>query len=176
MGSKLRSFKQLLLIGLCFIMLLPAASCGKASETDTTPKDTDQKTEIDVDSDGTGASVESTGEAGDTSFTVDLKEGVTVPKDYPDIVPLYPNGMVTLAGKQDETHTVVIQTSDSIDEVNEFYEENLKLDTVEMKQITDGFIMISGTLDGFYISIMTSQGTFEGEDMNLITIAIMPES
>jgi len=170
---------KLFLPMLLCILLLFSAACGNSSNT-TAAKDNEQQTEMDmddvkvqVDSDGSGASVQYEGEEGESSFSVNMEEGVDIPKDYPsDIAPLYPNGTVTMSGKQGEILTVAIQTKDSMEDIFKFYEKNLKLDKVELKQQTDAMSMISGKAGSLHIDVSICQDLLTDAKGNLISISV----
>lgn len=165
--------KLITVLGLCCLMPF-SASCAKTSENNPAPESGEQQniTDIKTSTSDTRASVEYKIDGEDAEFEVDIEKGVSVPDDYPsDIVPAYPNGSVTLSGKQGDTYTLVIKTDDSVDDIYSFYEENLSLDTLELTQNSSEIAMISGMADELYVSIMVTKNIPE-DGGNLITIAV----
>lgn len=106
-------------------------------------------------------------------YEIDLVNDADLPEDYPsNIVPIYPNGRITLAGKQDTGFIVAIVTDDSISDVYDYYKENIALDIVMGEQNTAEMAMIIGTANGMNVSLtVTVNSLYEGGE-NLIAVSI----
>ncbi len=159
----------ILIVMLVFILMLTAA-CSQKNDNDQSGQDQpvlDGK----VSGDETTAKYES--DDGETTFEASLTEEVSLPEDYPaDNVPIYPNGKVNMAGKQVNGFVVSIKTDDSIEEVYKYYIDNIKIDSVQMSQVTAEVGMIMGLLGDFSVSVTVNPNNFDDDGKNLIAIAI----
>lgn len=110
---------------------------------------------------------------GDTVFEVDLNGSADIPEDYPsDIVPIYPNGRVTLAGKEGTGYVVAIITDDSISDIFAYYKKNIVLDQIVGEQNSTEMAMIMGTAKGMSVSLTVTVNSIYDGGEHLIAISM----
>ncbi len=170
---KKKDFSLLVLILMLSAVLFLSACSGNSDEAAQSTDD--EKTEINAEdatikSDGNKVEYESND--GKTSFEVGMEGSVDLPEGYPsDIIPIYPNGRVMLAGKEGEGYAVAIVTDDSISDVIKYYKENTSLDEVAEQQ-TEDMAMIMGTADGMNVTVMVTANNLYDGGKNLISIGM----
>ncbi len=170
---KTKGFSLLVLILMLSAIMFLSACSGSSDEASQSTDN--EETEINAEdatikSDGNKVEYESND--GKTSFEAGTEGSVDLPEGYPsDIVPIYPNGRVTLAGRDGEGYAVAIVTDDSISDVLKYYKENTSLDEVAEQQ-TEDMAMIMGTAKGMNVTVMVTANNLYDEGENLISIAM----
>ncbi|HPE15898.1 MAG TPA: hypothetical protein PK597_02970 [Oscillospiraceae bacterium] len=174
-------FASLCAVGLLFAML-SACSGGGSGASSPTPAAASEdpapaSAVISVDSNDETAVVHYEGEEGEVDFEVGTAGEVSIPSDYPeDLVPLYPGGKVTLAGVEGGSFMIVASTNDDFDAIYSFFDENIEFDEAELRQNVKGYVLLSGSVGEYYVNVTATENTPGGEEANLITIVVTPES
>ncbi|SMC34174.1 hypothetical protein [Papillibacter cinnamivorans] len=171
------------LILLAVLMAIFTASCGGSAATaaptgteaaaETTPAPTETQ-DVQVNYNEDEQKVEFSSKDGSMHYEVGLEGGVTIPDGYPtELAPLYPEGLVTLAGYQDNVYTLAIETDDDLSSIYDFYKDNLTFDSDELSQKSDNMVLLSGKSEGMEISMMANINPDSDSEGNLITIVVV---
>jgi hypothetical protein len=168
MGSgSLSKNKKWIIIAIAVVVLILVARVAFSPER-TTERILEQATgddfDIDVSRDG---SMQITGEDGE-EMNITTGRGTTLPGDWPDTIPVLPDGNIeyaaSVAGEDSEmNHTVAYTTPRSAIEITEFYKEQLATNgwTIETTMATGEGSMITATNDndeGVVVYIGESDG------------------
>lgn len=176
--------QSILLWAALLLMLVTLASCGGSGQEKTPQQSAEPKIEntapvtgepeVEVNYNEDEQKVEFKSKDGTMSYEVGLDGGVTIPEGYPsDAAPLYPGGLVILAGVQSGTYTIAIQTADALDSIYDFYVENLDFVSDQILQKSEGFFLLAGKTDGMDVSVMANPDTDGDDVMNLITVIVV---
>jgi hypothetical protein len=107
------------------------------------------------------------------SIEAGTEGGVSIPDGYPeDIVPIYPDGTVTLAAKDDDTYTLVIGTDDSFDDAYGYYESHVKFDSVDVQQNMGGYALLAGPAGDYYVNVTVSSDASGQMEQTQIAIVV----
>lgn len=157
------------------ILIILASACAKTSEGSAKSEKPGEDAAVLTDGKikATENEIKYKSDDGEKSFEANLDGEVSVPKDYPsDIVPLYKGSKVSMASKEGENYTIIMNTDGSIDDIYKFYEKNIKLDSTIINQNSDGVATIIGVAGDLNVSIMVTENDIDEYGKNLITVSL----
>ena len=149
------------------------SGCSKTSDTTSMVNAESDESSGDMTIEADEDSVHYESEDGETRVDLELDGSAELPVGYPsDIVPIYPNGTVKLAGVQGSGYVVSVVTDDSIGSVYQYYKDNNNLDAVLSDMPGDDVSMLMGLWGDMNVTIMVSADNMYDEGGTLISIAI----
>ncbi len=153
------------------ILIAVTAACSGGSTGSSTPAPTAQETdppaiqtaEISVDSQEGKAVVSYEDENGEKAeYQVGLEGNVEIPDDYPeDVVPVYPDSLVTVAGYEDDSFMIVASTDDDFEDIFNYYKDHIDFSETELLQNMEGFVLLSGTAGGYHANVTVTENVSE---------------
>jgi hypothetical protein len=174
----MRKRKILPVLVALFLLGTLMTACSKEDKAEDAKAAADTQSSVDTGNVSYDAGDKTVAYKDDKGLSVEAgaEGGVEIPAGYPeDIVPLYPDGTVTLAAKDDDSYTLVIGTDDSFEDAYNYYESHIKFDSVDMKQSLGGYALLAGPAGDYYVNITIGSDVSGQTEQTQIAIAISNE-
>jgi hypothetical protein len=116
------------------------------------------------------------------NVSVDINQGTTAPSDYPsDVVPLLKDGIIAISEKipgesgSADGFMITLKTNLSAEEVLNYYKTALKAAANLENFSAGGMTVLSGSKDGYELSVMITSNSLGGTEKTMVQIALTPE-